>query len=244
MDRRRPAPTDIPKLPRGARPTPRHLLAAAAPFRRSAAHPPVHLKVPAQLSDWGNLRHHCCVTTEEAFAKACQSPAIRIREQTVLRWAREHGVLEGAASLHEVLTWMRASGFRQARHRYDDGPFYALDWTDPALLANAIFHGPVKVGVAADQLEAPWHGRGGRSGWVAVKLRPDANEDHCASLCGYGPLGWLARRLGTRLPRAVAPARPGYALFTWGSIGLIDRRSLHAIAHEAWVRSPTTQVSR
>jgi hypothetical protein len=183
------------------------------------------------------------VTAEEAFAKACATPPSLMRVTTVLRWAREHGVLGGATSLHEVLSWMQADGFHQAGRRYDDGRFYALDWTDPALLANAIFQGPVKVGIAADQLEAPWHARRRRNGWVATGLRPDANEDHCASLCGYGPLGWLARRLGTRLPRGIAARRPGYALFTWGTIGLIDRRSLHAITHEAWARSPAASPS-
>ena len=31
-----------------------------------------------------------------------------------------------------------------------------------------------------------------------------------------------------------------YAMFTWGSIGIVDRQSLMNIMGEAWVRNPTT----
>ena len=34
-----------------------------------------------------------------------------------------------------------------------------------------------------------------------------------------------------------------YAMFTWGSIGIIDVVSLVAITHEAWLRTPTTVIS-
>ena len=33
-----------------------------------------------------------------------------------------------------------------------------------------------------------------------------------------------------------------YAMFTWGSIGIVDRQSLMNITGEAWVRNPTTIV--
>src|SRR6185437_6145290 len=48
----------------------------------------------------------------------------------------------------------------------------------------------------------------------------DANEDHCVSLCGYGTLSWLAGRLDAELPGGVDGTRPGYAMFTWNSIGI------------------------
>ena len=38
------------------------------------------------------------------------------------------------------------------------------------------------------------------------------------------------------------PAGLCYAMFTQGSIGIIDRQSLMNITGEAWVRSPTTIV--
>ena len=33
-----------------------------------------------------------------------------------------------------------------------------------------------------------------------------------------------------------------YAMFSWGSIGIVDRQSLMNITGEAWVRNPTTIV--
>jgi hypothetical protein len=34
--------------------------------------------------------------------------------------------------------------------------------------------------------------------------------------------------------------QPGYGMFTWDSIGIIDVPSLIAVTHEAWLRQPTT----
>jgi hypothetical protein len=33
-----------------------------------------------------------------------------------------------------------------------------------------------------------------------------------------------------------------YAMFTWSSIGIVDRQSLINITGEAWIRNPTTIV--
>ena len=60
---------------------------------------------------WGNDVHGDCVTAEEAFAKACNSPEIFISEADVIAWATRHGVLEGA-NLTEVMTWMQNRRFR------------------------------------------------------------------------------------------------------------------------------------
>lgn len=226
---------------RGALPTPRHLLASATPYSVTVGAPPTHLVVPKRLSMWGNDVHGDCVTAEEAFAKACHSPEIFISDSVVLQWATQHGVLEGA-NLHEVLQWMRTEGFVQGGHTYDDGPFYSLDWTNPATLTSAIAQGPVKIGVAADQLETAWHTTNGHSGWFAAGFSDDANEDHCVSLCGYGSLQWLAQQLKVKVPARIDGSKPGYAMFTWDSIGIIDQSSLNAITHEAWLRNPTTVI--
>jgi len=226
---------------RGATPTPRHLLAGAAPYAMAIGAPPTHLVRPKKLSMWGNYDHGDCVTAEEAFAKACHSPEIFITDKEVMSWAQQHGVLEGA-NLHQVLQWMQTGGFVQKGHLYDDGPFYSLDWTNAAVLTSAISQGPVKIGIAADQLEAVWKANKGRSGWFATGFQTDTNEDHCVSLCGYGTMQWLAQELNVKVPVGVDGTKPGYAMFTWDSIGIIDQPSMIAITHEAWLRTPTTII--
>jgi hypothetical protein len=42
------------------------------------------------------------------------------------------------------------------------------------------------------------------------------------------------------VPSTPDPTTRCYLLFTWGSIGIIDRTSMIAITDEAWLRLPTT----
>lgn len=226
---------------RGAIPTPRHLLAGATPFNMFIGAPINYLVVPKKISMWGNDVHGDCVTAEEAFAKACHSPEVFIPDSLVIQWATQHGVLEGA-NLHQVLQWMQTGGFMQAGHTYDDGPFYAVDWTQAGTLTSAISQGPVKIGIAADQVETAWRSNNGHAGWFATGFHADPNEDHCVSLCGYGSIMWLAQQLKAKLPPGTDGTKPGYAMFTWNSIGIIDQPSLVAITHEAWLRTPTTII--
>src|SRR5271155_196497 len=224
--------------PRGARPSPRHRLASAFPHRILGATPPQILWKPSQLSMWLNDVDGDCVTAEEAFAKACHAPEIFITDATVLAWATKNNALNGT-ELTTVLDLMQNAGFPQSGTLYNDGPFSSVDWTNTAALQNAIAQGPVKIGVAADQLEnvvpdPP------TNGWFATGFTSDTNEDHCVSLCGFGPANWLAIQLGGPPPLTVAPA---YALFTWNSSGIIDVPSLLAICGEAWLRVPTTIVA-
>jgi hypothetical protein len=192
---------------------------------------------------WGNDVYGDCVTAEEAFAKACHHPEVFISDADVIAWATRHGVLNGA-NLPTVMTWMQDDGFVEGVHIYDDGPHFSVDWTNSATLHSAIASGPVKIGIAADQVETVWQAAGGRSGWCATGFHPDANEDHCVALCGYGSLSWLAGRLDAELPPGVDGTKPGYAMFTWNSIGIIDTPSMLAITHEAWLRHPTTVTRR
>lgn len=224
---------------RGAIPSPRSALAAAKPHVATVGAPPQFIRIPAQISMWGNDIHGDCVTAEEAFAKACNTPEIFITDTEVVAWASAHGVLEGA-NLSQVLQWMQNDGFRQNRSTFDDGQYYTVDWTKPSILQDAIASGPVKIGVAADQLETAWHTTNGQSGWFATGFKKDTNEDHCVSLCGYGPIGWLAQQLHVTVAAHLNATAPAYALFTWNSIGIIDEPSLEAITHEAWLRQPTT----
>src|SRR5208337_4099673 len=241
-------PTTSQRLKRGAIPTPRNLLATATPSHLAPgapiAAPPNFMIKPQKISFWGNWDHGDCVTAEEAFAKACNSPEILISDQEVITWATDHGVLEGAY-LTQDLQFMQNDGFRDANNIYDDGAYYSVDWTNSNTLQSAISTGPVKIGVAADQLDPVWWAGGGSasggvSGWFATGFHNDANEDHCVSLCGYGTLAWLAQQLNVNVPAGVDGTKPGYALFTWDSIGVIDEASMKAITHEAWLRKPTT----
>jgi hypothetical protein len=190
---------------------------------------------------WANDVDGDCVTAEEAFAKACHSPELFVSDDEVVAWATANGVLNGA-DLTQVLDLMQTGGFVQNSSKLNDGPFVSVDWTRPSILQNAISQGPVKIGVAADQLQnvVP---NPPTDGWVATGFTQDANEDHCVSLCGYGSIGWLASQLGSEVPYGEDEIAPAYAMFTWNSIGIIDVPSLLAICSEAWLRNPVTIVA-
>lgn len=214
------------------------MLAAATPHVVTVTPPVAFIRVPKQLSMWLNDVDGDCVTAEEAFAKACYMPETFITDAEVQTWATAHGVLNGAM-LSDVLAWMAQAGFEQNGNLYNDGPNTSVDWTKAATLESAIYQGPVKLGVAADQLENAVPNPP-INGWVATGFSEDTNEDHCVSLCGYGTFRWLAGQLKVALSSGVSAATPGYALFTWNSIGLIDVPSMLAITGEAWLRNPTT----
>jgi hypothetical protein len=132
---------------------------------------------------------------------------------------------------------------------YLDGPFNSIDWTNAAVLNSAIANvGPVKIGVASANFVSSPHGHvtPGTSGWAIYGIPAGQPENHCASLCGYGPLEALLglfERYGVEvLVPAGMPSELCYAMFTWGSIGIIDQQSLVNITGEAWVRNPTTIV--
>jgi hypothetical protein len=234
------------QVKRGAKPTPRHVLAAAMPHVALPGMPPNSIIVPKKLSMWNNDITGDCVTAEEAFAKACHSPEIFITDDEVKKWATAHGVWDGAY-LTDVLNAMQTDGFTQDGNTYDDGRYFSVNWTDAPTLQSAISQGPVKIGVAGDPLEPVCQAQGyGKSGWFATALTGDPSnpqlEDHCVSLCGYGTISWLAQQLNVGVPKGVDGTKPGYALFTWDSIGIIDIPSLLAITYEAWLRTPTTIV--
>ena len=228
----------VPK--RGALPTPRSVLASAKPFvkRTELGAPPEFITIPRQLSMWGNDVHGDCVTAEEAFAKACYQPEIFIGDGEVINWATRHGVLEGAY-INQVLDWMVTDGFQQNGQVYDDGGKLAVDWNNAGVLKDAICQGPVKLGVAADQIQTAYRRQ---NGWFGTGFHADGNEDHCVALCGYGSLSWLAQQFGVAVPAGVDGNAPGYAMFTWDTIGIIDEPSMRAITHEAWLRNPTTRI--
>ena len=64
--------------------------------------------------------------------------------------------------------------------------------------------------------------------YIFYALNADKNEDHCVSLCGYGTISWLAQQMKFTVPHGVDGTKPGYALFAWGCVGIIDFPSLLA----------------
>jgi hypothetical protein len=240
------------RLPRGAIPSPRHELAAATPHvvDPNVAVPASLLLWPTQMSSWNNYVYGDCVSAEEAFAKATAAPQTFIPESTVVAWASAHGYLNGA-TLTSVMRTMQTQGFPLNANAYNDGPFQSVNWTSDATLQSAIANmGPVKIGVGAENFQSNADGAvtPGASGWTMYNYPPNQPEDHCVSLCGYGTLADLVTLFAnqgiTITPSAGMPGGTWYALFTWNSIGIVDRQSLLNMTYEAWVRNPVTTVAQ
>ena len=215
------------RLPRGAIPSPRYELAAAMPHVPDAAItvPDSFLMWPVEMSSWNNYYYGDCVSAEEAFAKATAAPGVFISEAAVVSWASEHGYLNGA-TLTAVMRTMRTNGFPFNGKTYDDGPYNTVNWTNAAILNSAIFtHGPVKLGVGAEDFQSNPHGlvTPGTSGWAMYNYPKNQPEDHCVSLCGYGTLPELVHLFQQHHVTVHAP--PGmpaglcYATFTGIPLG-------------------------
>lgn len=230
--------------PSGEFPTPNRELAIAQPYRAGAAAPDSFLAWPIEIGYWGNDKVSNSSWAEEAFAKACAEPRVFIPDDVVLLTSQECGSSNFAA-------FMQTHGFRMDRKAYLDGPFASVDWTNTADLNSAISNvGPVKIGVASANLISGPHLQGqvtpGTNGWAIYDLPAGQPENHCASLCGYGPLADLValfeqHRVNVTLPSGM-PSGLCYATFTWESIGIVDWQSLMNITGEAWVRNPTTII--
>jgi hypothetical protein len=229
-------------IPSGAFPTPNQDLAAAQPYRPAGATPESYLAWPVQFDSWSNQRSIDSIWAEEAFAKACVEPREKIPAAIVVSAAQRCGT-------SNFSEFMQTHGFEINARAYLDGPFLAVDWTNTAVLNNAIAQvGPVKIGIAAASLAAGPHGHvtPGKSGWTLHELPPGQPGETCASLCGFGSLPTLfdlfkSRGVDIVLPPGV-PTGLCYAMFLSNSIGIIDMQSLLNITGEAWVRNPTTIV--
>lgn len=238
------------RLPRGAIPSPRSELAAARPHIPDPAVsvPPSFLMWPTQMSSWNNYVYGDCVSAEEAFAKATAAPQTFIPEATVVSWATTHGYLNGA-TLTSVMQTMEKTGFPLNNKTYDDGAYNSVNWVNASILQSAIYtHGPVKIGVGAEDFQTNAHGKvtPGTSGWTMFNYPKNQSEDHCTSLCGFGTLAELVTLFGqhkvTVHPVQGMPTGLCYAMFTWNSIGIIDAQSMLNMTYEAWIRNPVTIV--
>ncbi len=226
---------------RGARPSPPHILLAARPHQVVTAAPPQFAVVPKKLSMWKNNEYGCCVTSEEAFAKAwwsvrCGLPELLIPDAEVMRWADTGGFLNGA-DLVSVMDAMIHKGFLVNGVTYGDGRYGGVDYSNEMVLQNAIFTGPVKIAIDADALPSS---AGNQQGWYDVSGTRYTNTDHCVGLSGYGRADYLFQQLGVALPAGLAASTPGYLLFTWSSLGFVTHPWLMGTCVESWVRNPTT----
>ena len=215
--------------------------------------PASFLMWPVQMSSWNNYVYGDCVSAEEAFAKATAAPQTFIPLATVVAWAQAHGFLNGA-TLTSVMAMMQTHGFPYNNKTYDDGPYFAVNWMNPTILASAIYsHGPVKIGVAAEHFQTAAPGQEGvvtpgTSGWAMYHYPRMAHtdEDHCVSLCGYGTFAQLVslfkeHKVTVHAPKDI-PTGLCYAMFTWNSIGIIDQQSMRNMTFEAWIRNPVTII--
>lgn len=228
-------------VPSGTFPTPNHELAAARPYGSVGSAPESFIAWPTQLGPWQTDQVENSSWEEEAFAKACAEPHVAIPRDLILSTARECGSSNFAK-------FLRTHGFQMGARAYLDGVFNSVDWTNAADLNGAIANlGPVKIGVASASFSAH-QGRvtPGTSGWAICDLPMSQPGDHCASLCGYGPLVAIIDHfekhgINIKVPSDM-PTGLCYAMFSWDSIGIIDQQSLINITGEAWVRNPTTIV--
>lgn len=233
-------------LMKGAIPTPRWKLATARPYHAPpfllSAIPTTFGCVPQTLQMWGNDQFGDCVSAEEAAAKAMysvwygQGSELLIPDAVLVAWARKYGFLQGA-TLTDPMDMMIKYGIVVDGVTYKDGPYSSVNWMDDTSLTPAIFQGPVKIGVAASQLENVHQDT---NGWFASNFRKDGNTDHCVLLNGFGMVGDLADLIKVKVPASVKASARGRFLYTWSSFGIIDDSSMEAITSEAWLRSPTT----
>lgn len=222
---------------RGAKPCPRHVLAAATPFKPLHDVLPTQVAyVPTKLSYWLNNATGDCVTAEEAFNKAASG--IFIQDSTVQTWAGKYGFLNGAM-LPDVMDQMAKSGFAQDGNVYGDGGYKSVDYSNEAVLQAALAIAPVKIGIDANALPS---GAGNGNGWHSVGggKQNFNNEDHCVTLAGYGPAAWLFQQLGVALPSGIDGTKVCYLLFTWNSIGVVDHDWIMSTTQEAWLRDPSS----
>ena len=232
------------KRPRGAIPTPRRKIFAAKKYTPRVKAPAAYIPpglATAQLSYWGNDTYGDCVTAEEMAAKVVYSltaglPEVFIPSAAATQWAGQHGYLNGA-NLTDVMDTMAQTGIVSGGATYKDGPYASVDYTTYATVCAAISEGPVKIGVAADQLDGVV---GTTNGWIATGYSPDSNEDHCIGLVGCGTMTQCFAALNVAPPADAANYAQCYVVFTWDTFGVMDHASMVNITGEAWERSPTT----
>ncbi len=223
-----------PEHMRGAKPSPPHKIFSTPRHHAVKAAPPNVAYIPKKLSFLGNNQYGDCVTAEEGFALQCNN--VPISDNDVISCARQNGDLNGA-DLQDVMQKMARSGMKcQADgHTYTDGGFSSVDFTSDSSLQNAIAVGPVKIAIDANALPS---GAGNQMGWYAVGGGRYPNTDHCVSLPGYAATAdWFYQQIGMPCPAKLV-GKPGYALYTWATIGWVDLAWIKGTTVEAYIRNP------
>lgn len=223
-------------FPTGATASPKERAFGTPAFEPARAAPPEVIVVPKQLSYWGNDRYGICVTSQEAFSKACHEPEVFWPEVDVIAWARKYGWLNGA-NLSTVMDRMISTGFSLGSQKYFDGPYKSVNWSDIEILKAAIAVGPVNIAINANALPS---GAGSQQGWWILGPRSNRNTNHCVALSSYGTADRLFKGLDVPLPASLPASTFGFLLFTWSTIGFVDHKWLLGTCDEAWVRNPTT----
>lgn len=236
----------MPTFPRGAKPSPPHVLAAAVPYQVVTAPAPQFGVVPPKLDYWDNDVDGVCVSSEEAFAKAwwstyCGLPETFATAGEVRSFAAAHGWLNGA-TLTEVMDVMISEGMSIGGKRYMDGKYFSVDYSNELILQASIdptdgVGGPSKIAIDADALPS---GAGNQMGWFATKKGNFSNTDHCVSLSAYGRADFIYDQFKVSLPAGLSPSTPGYGLYTWKTIGFVTHDWLMGTCTESWARNPTT----
>lgn len=236
----------------GAIPTPRNILIKAKPFiaPETAVKQENHLHRPKKLSYWLNGTDGDCVSAEEAFARGCGDDGVFITDESVGKFIDNYALRNGARidtvieGFSEKIDGSDSFGFIQDGTEYYHGGYgvFGVDWTNENDLKQVLLFSPVKLGVAASQIQ--FFDVSG--GWIVRNVQddPSAREDHCVSLCGFGTFSWLAEQLEIELPDDIDGSQQGWAIFTWNSIGIVDTQSLLAMTFEAWARIPINKTDK
>ncbi|HEX4614113.1 MAG TPA: hypothetical protein VH092_38375 [Urbifossiella sp.] len=224
------------RYPTGAKPTPRHRYAMARRFEVAAPKHEGYARIAKELGYWYNNQFGCCVTTEQAAF--CAAMGLKVTDAPFLQFCQANDLLNGAF-LDENLDLFARTGFSQDGNVYGSGSKATVNYADYSTLCAAIEDGPVKLGVAAGQLDAVVQGQ---NGWFLLDARSDQDEDHAVGLHGYGTVGWLASQIGTVAPSGADANEDAALLFTWSTYGIISHKSIVAISGEAWLRSGNMRV--
>src|SRR5579862_1253171 len=229
-------------LMRGAKLSPRHILAAATPHVAAPVPASFFRLAQTPLPMFGNDQYGDCVTAEEYTAKAGDGHLGTDAEaiNTAGKWGGLNGV-----DLSTILDYA-AQGFAVGGQQLADGGKQTVNYTDWASLTSAIYQGQVKIAVAASQLQNAGAGRG--TGWFLTDATRDPGIDHCIGVAGYGSLADCCAAIGVLISSAADASILCLIVETWGGYGIVSYSALLAIMNstpqagnsEAWLRVPTT----
>ena len=231
-------------LMRGARLSPRHILAATSPHISGPAPASFFRLAKSPLPVFGNDRYGDCVTAEEFSAKAADGHLGTDTE--AIDTARNWGGLNGA-DLATILDYA-AAGFTVGGVRVADGGRQTVNYLSWDNLTSAIYQGQVKIAVGANALQHA--GAGSGRPWAIGQAYAES-IDHCIGIAGYGTWAECCQAIGYNTGVNIGDATPSLVGETWGDYGVIAyvggllpimNSSPTRGNSEAWLRVPTTII--